>query len=107
MAIHCVNFRSHAVIDLASELGASPLIVAGKIALWQEANGLDQFPTALDLNTFASEKKNVEPEKKVSEPIGEEPTDEPNFADLFMSLHPSDKLFISNSTSPLLKYARP
>jgi hypothetical protein len=55
MAIHCVNYKSHAVIDLASELGVSPLIAAAKIGVWQDKNGLDSFPTAEDLSTPITE----------------------------------------------------
>jgi hypothetical protein len=49
MAIHCVNHKSVTVKDLASELGVNPLVAAAKVAIWQEKNGLDSFPTAEDL----------------------------------------------------------
>lgn len=49
MAVHCVNHKSHSVIDLAKELGVSPLVAAAKIALWQEKNGLDKFPDSSNL----------------------------------------------------------
>lgn len=82
MALHCVNYKSHAVIDLANELGASPLIVATKIALWQEINGLDKFPTILELQSTEVVKENAEQEDKIVEPISEIPSESPNFADL-------------------------
>jgi hypothetical protein len=83
MAIHCVNHKSHAVIDLASELGVSPLIAAAKISLWQEVNGLEKFPTVDELHTASVVKENAKPEQKLTEPISEIGlSDEVNFHDL-------------------------
>lgn len=49
MGIHCVNHKNKDVIDLADGLGLHPAIAASKIALWQEKNGLNEFPTIEDL----------------------------------------------------------
>jgi len=48
---HCVNHKNKDVVDIANSLGIHPAIAASKIAIWQENNGLDKFPTVDDLNT--------------------------------------------------------
>lgn len=48
MAKHCVNHKNKDVIDVANRLGVNPLVAASKIALWQEKNGLENFPVVKD-----------------------------------------------------------
>ena len=46
---HCVN-RSHPdFLKLADITNINPIILAAKISLWQEKNGLDKFPTVQEL----------------------------------------------------------
>lgn len=80
MAIHCVNHKSHSVIDLASELGINSLVAATKIALWQEQNGLENFPTAEELNSMEKELEEADVDDLIEE---EDDVDEViNFANL-------------------------
>jgi len=72
MGIHCVNHKNKDVIDLADGLGLHPAIAASKIALWQEKNGLNEFPTIDDL--ISNEEKIVEETinetiKEITQPI--------------------------------------
>lgn len=42
---HCVNRSSPEFIALAEQSNINPIILAAKVSLWQEKNGLDNFPT--------------------------------------------------------------
>jgi hypothetical protein len=46
---HCVNRSSAEFIELAKQSNINPIILAAKISLWQEENGLDNFPVASDI----------------------------------------------------------
>jgi len=50
MKKHCVNHKNKDVVDLANSLGIHPAIAASKIAIWQDKNGLDKFPTVDELS---------------------------------------------------------
>lgn len=47
---HCVNRSSKEFIALAEQTNINPMVLAAKISLWQETNGLDNFPTLGELN---------------------------------------------------------
>ncbi len=51
---HCVNRSSQEFKTLAEQSNLNPIILAAKVSLWQEANGLDNFPALGDIivNTF-------------------------------------------------------
>jgi len=52
---HCVN-RSHPdFLKLADITNINPIILAAKISLWQEENGLDKFPTVQELSISKDE----------------------------------------------------
>lgn len=53
MSLHCVDPKSHAVKDLAKELGLNPYIAAARIAVWQDKNGLDKWPVKDDLEAVS------------------------------------------------------
>jgi len=57
---HCVNFNNPDVIDIAKQLKVSPPVAGAKIAIWQEKNGLDNFPTANDLAGVVAQTKTIE-----------------------------------------------
>jgi predicted kinase len=47
---HCVN-RSHPeFLKLVDSTNINPIILASKVSVWQEKNGLDKFPTITELN---------------------------------------------------------
>ena len=46
---HCVNRSSREFIALAEQSNINPIILAAKISLWQEVNGLDNFPVISDV----------------------------------------------------------
>ena len=48
--MHCVNRSSQEFKALAEQSNINPIILAAKVSLWQEANGLDNFPSIEDLN---------------------------------------------------------
>ena len=43
---HCVNRLLPEFKELVKQTGMNPVILAAKISIWQEQNGLDAFPTA-------------------------------------------------------------
>ena len=47
---HCVNRSSKEFKALAEQTNINPIVLAAKVSLWQESNGLDNFPTKEDLN---------------------------------------------------------
>lgn len=49
MSKHCVNHKNKDVVDIANSLGVHPAIAASKIAVWQENNGIENFPSINDL----------------------------------------------------------
>lgn len=46
---HCVNRSSQEFKALAEQSNINPMILAAKVSLWQETNGLDNFPTIDDI----------------------------------------------------------
>ena len=46
---HCVNRSSQEFKALAEQSNINPIILAAKISLWQEVNGLDNFPVISDI----------------------------------------------------------
>ena len=52
---HCVNRSSPEFIALAEQSNINPIILAAKISLWQEVNGLDNFPILEDLSKTEKE----------------------------------------------------
>ena len=57
---HCVNRSSQEFKTLAEQSNINPIILAAKVSLWQEKNGLDNFPT---INTLFQLRDN-----RISEP---------------------------------------
>ena len=49
MKVHCISPNNSAVTDIAERLGMNPAIVAAKIAVWQDKNGLKKWPTSEQL----------------------------------------------------------
>lgn len=47
---NCVNVKSKEFKALAKQMNTNPVILAAKVSLWQEFNGLDKFPSASQLN---------------------------------------------------------
>ena len=56
---HCVNRSSPEFIALAEQSNINPIILAAKVSLWQEVNGLDNFPALEDLSKI-EEKEVIE-----------------------------------------------
>jgi predicted HTH domain antitoxin len=46
---NCVNINTAEFKGLSSEAKINPVVLAAKVSLWQEANGLDSFPSLGDL----------------------------------------------------------
>jgi hypothetical protein len=46
---NCVNTNTKEFKKLSAEAKLNPIILAAKVSLWQEVNGLDNFPTVGDL----------------------------------------------------------
>jgi len=46
---HCVNRSSQEFKALAEQSNINPIILAAKVSLWQEVNGLDNFPAQSDV----------------------------------------------------------
>jgi hypothetical protein len=71
---HCVNRSSQEFIALAEQSNINPIILAAKVSLWQEENGLDNFPTLGDVVENVAipkvSKETVEQMKKVAEQMG-------------------------------------
>jgi len=51
---HCVNRSSPEFKALAEQSNINPIILAAKVSLWQEVNGLDNFPTIADISNVKS-----------------------------------------------------
>lgn len=47
---HCVNKSHPDFLKLADATNINPIVLAAKISLWQEKNGLDKFPSVQELN---------------------------------------------------------
>jgi hypothetical protein len=52
---HCVNRSSPEFKALAEQSSINPIILAAKVSLWQEKNGLDNFPALSDIVEQTSE----------------------------------------------------
>jgi hypothetical protein len=52
---HCVNRSSQEFIALVEQSNINPIILAAKVSLWQEVNGLDNFPALEDIYTTEEE----------------------------------------------------
>lgn len=48
---NCVNTKSKEFKALAKQINMNPTILAAKVSLWQERNGLDSFPTAQEIQS--------------------------------------------------------
>jgi len=48
--IHCINRSSKEFKELQNQININPIVLAAKISLWQEQNGLDKFPSVEELN---------------------------------------------------------
>jgi hypothetical protein len=46
---HCVNRSSQEFKALAEQSNINPIVLAAKVSLWQEKNGLDNFPAISDV----------------------------------------------------------
>ena len=46
---NCVNTNTKEFKELSAEVNLNPIVLAAKVSLWQEVNGLDSFPTLGDL----------------------------------------------------------
>jgi hypothetical protein len=46
---NCVNTNTKEFKELSAEAKLNPIVLAAKVSLWQESNGLDNFPTLKDL----------------------------------------------------------
>jgi hypothetical protein len=57
---HCVNRSSKEFKALVEQSNINPIILAAKVSLWQEKNGLDKFPT-IDTLFQLRDERNVEP----------------------------------------------
>jgi len=51
---HCVNRSSQEFKALAEQSNINPIILAAKVSLWQEENGLDNFPAISDISNVKS-----------------------------------------------------
>ena len=51
----CVNKNTEEFKALAEQSNINPLLLAAKISLWQEKNGLDSFPTVEDVTSSSKE----------------------------------------------------
>ena len=51
----CVNKNTEEFKALAEQSNINPLLLAAKISLWQEKNGLDTFPTVEDVTSSSKE----------------------------------------------------
>ena len=58
---HCININHNEVKELSTKTGIPKIIIAAKIALWQENNTMDRFPTIKELGFIT---KDIEQELK-------------------------------------------
>jgi hypothetical protein len=56
---HCVNRSSPEFIALAEQSNINPIILAAKVSLWQEENGLDNFPVLEDIYKTKEEEEEI------------------------------------------------
>jgi hypothetical protein len=54
---NCVNVKSKEFKALAKQSNINPIILAAKVSLWQESNGLDKFPTLDEINDVKEQLK--------------------------------------------------
>lgn len=52
MANNCVNINSPAFKKLVPQVSMPPAILMAKISLWQDLNGVENFPTASEVSSF-------------------------------------------------------
>jgi len=52
---HCINKNSQEFIELAEQSNINPKILAAKVSLWQEINGLDKFPKLVDISSVVTD----------------------------------------------------
>ena len=70
---YCVNRSSEEFKALAEQTDINPIILAAKVSLWQERNGIDNFPDVIDILNLNPEtqedfKYNIEEEEPVQTP---------------------------------------
>lgn len=70
---HCVNRSSPEFKALAEQSNINPVILAAKVSLWQEKNGLDSFPNMDDIEIKSVPKLDINPEEFVSLQIEDMP----------------------------------
>ena len=46
---NCVNTNTKEFKELSAEAKLNPIVLAAKVSLWQEVNGLDNFPSLRNL----------------------------------------------------------
>jgi len=56
---HCVNRTSPEFKTLLEQSNINPIILAAKVSLWQEANGLDNFPNLDDIEIKSFPKSDI------------------------------------------------
>jgi len=61
---HCVNINHNSVKEFSEELNLPKAVIAAKIALWQESNTMDRFPSKEELLGNVNLEGNVEEELK-------------------------------------------
>lgn len=57
MAIHCVNVNSAEIQALSKKISMHPAVIASKVAIWQDKNGIDKWPTEKDLVSLQQNKR--------------------------------------------------
>lgn len=65
---NCVNTNTEEFQNLASATNMNPIILAAKVSLWQESNGLDKFPTDLDILNAGQENLDTSLRGKIESP---------------------------------------
>src|SRR5210317_1743978 len=72
MANSCVNINSKEFVDLHRQVNMNPSILAAKVSLWQDKNGIDNFPTKEDLSLEqVQDSKGIEIQASASRKIEE------------------------------------
>jgi hypothetical protein len=57
---HCVNRSSQEFKALAEQSNINPIVLAAKVSLWQEVNGLDKFPNVEDIEIKSFPKLDID-----------------------------------------------
>lgn len=50
---NCVNTNSEEFNALSQQININPIVLAAKVSLWQESNGLDKFPTREEIENLS------------------------------------------------------